>query len=168
MRSMSKSSALILSLLLAISSLSLIMAEQVNETPPAIQWVQQYTANYPGDYANRVIQTTDGGYAIAGIIGALKYSIPAGWLVKTDSLGNIEWNQTFSVTSSNLTYNLGSIAGLVQTKDGGYVIAGTEASFPSDDMSIAPAPLLFCSKLMSWETSYGIEPTQSSMEYLLW
>lgn len=126
-------------LIMAILSLSPIMAKPVNETPPAIQWVQQYAANYSADYANRVIQTTDGGYAIAGIIGALKYSVPSGWLVKTDSLGNIEWNQTFSVTSSNLTYTLESVAGLVQTKDGGYVIAGREASFPSDDMSIAPS-----------------------------
>ena len=135
----SKSFAVLIILIMAISSLSPIMAKPVNETPPAIQWVQQYTANYSADYANRVIQTTDGGYAIAGIIDALKYSVPLGWLVRTDSLGNIEWNQTFSVTSSNLTYNLGSVAGLVQTKDGGYVIAGTEASFPSDDMSIAPS-----------------------------
>lgn len=138
----SKSFAVFIILIMAILSLSPIMAKPVNETPPAIQWVQQYTANYSADYANRVIQTTDGGYAIAGIIGALKYSVPSGWLVKTDSLGNIEWNQTFSVTSSNLTYTLESVAGLVQTKDGGYVIAGTEASFPSDDMSIAPST--FC------------------------
>jgi hypothetical protein len=114
------------------------MAEPVNETPPAIQWVHQYTTNY-GDYANRVIQTTDGGYAIAGVINAIKYSVPAGWLVKTDSLGDAEWNQTFSVSSGNLTYNLESVAGLVQTKDGGIIIAGTEASFPSNDMSIAPS-----------------------------
>ena len=136
---MSKRLALILILIMAISSLSTTMAKPVNETPLAIQWVQQYTANYSADYSNRVIQTTDSGYAIAGIIDALKYSVPLGWVVRTDSLGNIEWNQTFSVTSSNLTYNLESVAGLVQTKDGGYVIAGTEASFPSDDMSIAPS-----------------------------
>jgi len=109
------------------------------ETPPNIQWVQQYTANYSADYADRVIQTTDGGFAIAGIIDAHKYSVPVGWLVKTDSLGDVEWNQTFTVVSGNLTYNLESIAGLVETKDGGYVISGTEASFPSDDMAIAPS-----------------------------
>ncbi len=108
-----------------------------DETPPNIQWVQQYVANYSADYANRVIQTTDSGFAIAGIIGAHKYSVPIGWLVKTDSLGNVEWNQTFTVVSGNLTYNLESIAGLVQTKDRGYAIAGTEASFPSSEMAYA-------------------------------
>jgi hypothetical protein len=87
--------------------------------------------------------------------------------VRTDSLGNIEWNQTFSVTSSNLTYNLESVAGLLQTKDGGYVIAGKKPLFQAMICQSSPAPLLFCSKLMAWETSYGIEPTQSSMDYLL-
>jgi hypothetical protein len=132
----------------------------VNETPPTIQWIQQYTANYSADYANRVIQTTDGGFAIAGIIGAHKYSVPVAWLVKTDSLGNVVWNQTFKVVSGNLTYNLESIAGFVQTKDGGYAIAGTEASFPSNDMAIAPSTIAILFKTdglgnIKWNQTYS-------------
>jgi hypothetical protein len=131
-----------------------------NETPPNIQWVQQYTANYSADYANRVIQTTHGEYAIAGIVGALKYSVPLAWLVKTDSLGNVEWNQTFSVAGGNLTYNLESIAGLVQTKDGGYAIAGTEASFLSSGMEYASSTVAILFKTDSlgnilWNRTYS-------------
>jgi hypothetical protein len=113
----------------------------VNETPPAIAWVRNYTGitwQEEADYASRVIQTNEGGYAIAGVVGAHKYSVPEGWLVKIDAQGNIQWNQTFVVNSENLTYKLSSIAGLVQTQDGGYVIAGTEASDTSSDYATAP------------------------------
>ena len=104
----------------------------VNETPPAIAWVRNYTGQENADYASRIIQTSEGGYAVVGTIGAHKYSVPAGWLIKIDSQGNMEWNQTFSVTSGNLTYNLESVSGLVQTSDGGFAVAGTEAWFPSN------------------------------------
>jgi hypothetical protein len=101
-----------------------------------------------------------GGFAIAGIIGAHKYSVPVAWLVKTDSLGNVVWNQTFNVVSGNLTYNLESIAGFVQTKDGGYAIAGTEASFPSNDMTIAPSTIAILFKTdglgnIKWNRTYS-------------
>ena len=75
---------------------------------------------------------------IAGVIGAHKYSTPEAWLVKIDSQGNIEWNQTFMVISENMTYKLSSVDGLVQTQDGGYVISGTEVSYPSGDYAFPP------------------------------
>ena len=102
-----------------------------NETSPAIQWVQQYTGQYPGDYADRIIQTSDGGYVIAGLTNARLYFTAAVWLVKINSQSNVEWNRTFSFTSGNLTYNLEGIAGFVLTSDGGFAIAGGEAWFPS-------------------------------------
>jgi hypothetical protein len=104
-----------------------------NEAPSSIAWVRNYTGQENADYANRVIQTNDGGYAIAGIIGAHKYFVPIAWLVKISSQGDIEWNQTFMVNSGNVTFKLESVAGLVQTNDGGYVIAGTEAILPNDE-----------------------------------
>jgi hypothetical protein len=102
-----------------------------NETPPAIAWVKNYTGQENADYASKITQTSDGGYAVIGTIGAHLYSVPAAWLVKIDSQGNIVWNQTFSPIIENLTYNLESVAGFLQTSDGGYAVAGTEAWFPS-------------------------------------
>ena len=109
-----------------------------NESPPSIAWVRNYTAQENADYASRIIQTNDGGYVVAGVIDALKYSVPEACLIKIDSQGNIVWNQTFMVNSGNVTYKLESVLGLVQTNDGGYAIAGTEASYPSDNFAIAP------------------------------
>jgi hypothetical protein len=71
------------------------------------------------NYANSVIQTDDGGYALAAnqrIFRARGESSEV-WLVKTDSLGDMVWNQTFgdyhSVSDS-----------LIQTSDGGLAFAG--------------------------------------------
>jgi len=72
------------------------------------------------DMAYSLVATSDGGYAIAG---AWNYTIDLVfgtvnadcWLVKTDSLGNMQWNHT---------YGEGFAYSLVATSDGGYAIAG--------------------------------------------
>ncbi len=90
----------------------------------------QWNQTYPGEgssYAITVIQTSDGGYALVGGTAAYLssiYTLP--FLVKTDSSGNMQWNQTF-----DLGYEANS---LVQTSDGSYVIAGEWGypNFPAD------------------------------------
>jgi hypothetical protein len=63
-----------------------------------------------------VIQTSDGGYAIAGISELLNYQNESLWLIKTDSSGNMQWD---------LKYVPGTTAySVIQTSDGGYTIAG--------------------------------------------
>jgi hypothetical protein len=58
-----------------------------------------------------LLQTGDGGYAILG---------DGPTLVKTDSIGNIQWKQTYTVPGG---YG-GGVYSMVQTNDGGYMIAG--------------------------------------------
>jgi len=74
-----------------------------------IQWSRSYQ-NYGTGEGFSVIQTTDGGYAIAGSDGQV-------WLIKTDPFGVPLWNKTLGV---------GDGYSLVQTMDGGYVIAGMD------------------------------------------
>ena len=87
-----------------------------------LQWNQTYGgAVY--DYAYSVVQTNDGGYALAGLTdsyGAGGYDF---WLVKTDSIGNPQWNQTYGGASYEIAYSM------VQTSDNGYALAGFSASF---------------------------------------
>ncbi|UCG69137.1 MAG: hypothetical protein JSV09_15355, partial [Thermoplasmata archaeon] len=71
-----------------------------------------------GDYGYSVQETFDGGY----IIGGTTYSYGAGdmdlWLIKTDNIGNEEWNQTFG------TFEEEEGNEAIQTFDGGFAIIG--------------------------------------------
>lgn len=75
------------------------------------------------EYAYSVIQTTDDGYAIAGYTQSYGAGVQDYWLVKTDSSGNAQWNQTYGATSSDIAYSV------IQTSEGGYAIAGFSTSF---------------------------------------
>jgi hypothetical protein len=87
--------------------------------PPATQWTMIYGAP-PNETVNSLVQTGDGGYALAGENSSTFPSQPMSTtlLIKTDSAGNKIWNKTY-----------GSFAGfatgsLVQTVDGEYAVEG--------------------------------------------
>lgn len=88
---------------------------------------------YP-DYARSIIQTADGGYMISGDAGRKKASggyVPKIFLVKLDASGNVSWNRFYGATSipgfsaENSEYG----ESVIQTSDGGYVVAGYSFSF---------------------------------------
>lgn len=86
------------------------------------QWNKTYGGT-DSDVAYALVQTSDGGYALAG----LTYSFGVGqgdfWLVKTDASGNAQWNKTYGGASNDFA------DALVQTIDGGYALAGVTESF---------------------------------------
>jgi len=71
-----------------------------------------------------VVQTSDGGYAFAGRILSGGPD-DDGWLVKTDSDGDIEFKKTFGGSDEDSTRSV------IQTLDGGYVLTGRASSFGS-------------------------------------
>jgi len=80
------------------------------------EWNQTYGTK-KDDSGRSFDTTTDGGYILAGCTnsyGEGEYNL---WLIKTDSFGVEEWNQTFG------NYNTGAYA-VKQTSDGGYIVTG--------------------------------------------
>lgn len=86
------------------------------------QWNETYGGAFD-EVSGGMCLTSDGGFAIAG--GT--YSFGAGgedfYLVKTDSAGNMQWNQTYGGTGLENGY------ALLQSSDGGYLLTGTTQSF---------------------------------------
>jgi len=76
------------------------------------------------DYGKSVQQTLNGGFIITGNSGSFGDNFSDIWLVKTDYLGNEEWNQT--ILSGSYFDRSKSVQ---QTTDEGYVVTGNTQSF---------------------------------------
>jgi hypothetical protein len=110
-------------------------------------WNKTYGGTYD-DEANSLIQTWDGGYAIAGSTkssGAGDFDF---WLVKTDASGNQLWNKTYGGTGEDWACSV------VLTGDGGYAIAGATESFGAGgwDFWLVRTD---ASGNMQWNKTYG-------------
>jgi len=76
------------------------------------------------DWANSIQQTTDGGYIIAGWTQSNDMDVAGNkggadyWIVKLDSVGTIEWQKALGGTADE------QAQAVLQTTDGGYIIAG--------------------------------------------
>ncbi len=84
-------------------------------------WTQTYgnQGDSSGDTeAYALVQTNDGGYALAGFTDSTGPGVYDFYLVKTDSSGNEQWAQSYGGTGDNEAY------ALAQTNDSGYILAG--------------------------------------------
>jgi hypothetical protein len=111
-----------------------------------MQWNKTYGGTNP-DSAYALVQTSDGGYALAGYTSSYGAGVDF-WLVKTDASGNSQWNQTYGGTGYDGAY------ALVQTNDGGYVLAGLTESFGAgyEDFWLVRTD---SSGNMQWNRTYG-------------
>ena len=112
-----------------------------------MQWSQTY-GGADIDVGYSVVQTSDGGYAIGGHT----YSFGAGdadfWLVKVDSSGKLQWDQTYGGADADKG------SSVVQTSDGGYAIGGHTYSFGagSADFWLVKVD---ASGTLEWSQTYG-------------
>jgi prepilin-type N-terminal cleavage/methylation domain-containing protein/uncharacterized delta-60 repeat protein len=101
------------------------------------------------EWGNSVIQTSDGGYAVTGdtSICSPTCSYDA-TLVKYASDGTLSWNRSIGGSGSDYGFSI------IQTSDGGYVIAGMTYSYGAGDMD-AYLVKLNSSGVMSWDKTWG-------------
>lgn len=97
---------------------------QISTAQPNTAWIQTYGGPLQ-DEAFSVVQTNDGGYALAGHTTSIENSYEF-YLVKTDELGNMQWNKTYGQTGQD------NARSLIQTSDGGYAMAGSTILFGDD------------------------------------
>ncbi|MBK5284462.1 MAG: hypothetical protein JJE25_03585, partial [Bacteroidia bacterium] len=84
------------------------------------QWYKTYGGTN-NDVGKSVIQSSDGGFVIAGYTASFGFATGAVYLIKTDITGNLIWSKTYS--------NLGGSANKVQqTTDGGYIVCGYDSN----------------------------------------
>jgi hypothetical protein len=94
--------------------------------------IMQWSKSYGGaenETAFYVRQTFDGGYIVAGYTDSFGAGGSDGWLVKTDTNGQMQWNKTYGGAGTDQAYSV------VQTRDGGYIIAGETNSSGAGDFN---------------------------------
>ncbi|PVX25193.1 MAG: hypothetical protein CW691_05475 [Candidatus Bathyarchaeum sp.] len=147
-----------------------------------LEWAQDYggfgTAKYLNstihqngifnDFANSLVQTSDGGLAFAGKAQWQSNSFYIAWLVKTDIYGNMQWNQTFYHATFNFygatDGNNWGVNSLIQTKSGAFVMAGytstdyRESWFGCFIIKTEPATPLSTTASPSLMSSLDLEP----------
>ena len=124
-----------------------------------IQWEKSYGGTNT-ESATSIKQTNDSGYVISGYANSNdgdvspNYAGPEYWIVKTDSLGTIQWEKSYGGQGSDDAYDI------EQTVDGGYIVAGSSASTDFDvtgNHGVWDSWIIKLSNtgIMQWEQSYG-------------
>ena len=97
--------------------------------------VKQWAYTYGGtgnDQAESIIQTIDGGYAVAGGTGSNNGDVTGNhgnydyWILKLSNTGVKQWAYTFGGTNYDYPNSI------IQTTDGGYAVAGQSGSNDGD------------------------------------
>ena len=112
-----------------------------------ILWNQTFGGT-DGEYANSLVETSDGGFALVGYTSSFGAGGSDFWLVKTDSFGIMEWNQTYGGISNEIANSL------VETSDSGFALAGYTSSIGGGWGDFWLVKTDSCG-IMEWNQTYG-------------
>ena len=99
-----------------------------------------------GDGGKSVVQTSDGGYIIAGYTDSFGDGDYDMYLVKTDAIGDTEWTRTYGGSDNDCAYSV------EQTIDGGYILAGYSGPYDYHDVYIVKTT---STGDVQWTKTYG-------------
>ena len=101
------------------------LGTSLSSTEGFMAWHRTYGGSQV-DVANSVIETVDGGFALAGTTWASEtgdFGKPDAWLVKTDARGVMQWNRRYGGASYDWAFSV------IETTDGGFALAGRTDSY---------------------------------------
>jgi hypothetical protein len=87
-----------------------------------VSWSKTFGDSYI-DEAYSVKQVSDGGYIIAGMSTSFGWA-GEGWLIRTDSSGNVTWSKGYHPDSGSSQSSWDYLYDVVETTDGGFVAVG--------------------------------------------
>ncbi len=103
-------------------------------------------SNY--DHAYAVQQTSDGGFILAGYTQSYGAGGRDVYLVKTDAMGNAEWEKTLGGSNYDHAYST------QQTSDGGYILAGYTESYGAGSLDVYLVKTDAAGNI-EWEKTFG-------------
>ncbi|MBF0466836.1 MAG: hypothetical protein HQK88_11410 [Nitrospirae bacterium] len=110
-------------------------------------WAKTY-GNGNQSFTFSAIESIYGGYIVAGYTNAFGTGDEDVWVLKLDPTGAIEWQKTYGGTGNDFAYSI------LQTTDGGYLVAGSTNSFGSGAYDVW-ALKLFSNGEIQWQNAYG-------------
>ena len=128
-------------IIVVVFSLLLLSSQSGVTFASSAIWSQTYGGTN-NDLAFSIVETSDGGYALAGVTDSYGASHDF-WLVKTDANGHVEWNQTYG--AANMVSANDGVT-VVETFDGGFALAGGTRLVKTDAYGY-----------MEWNRTYGEE-----------
>ena len=115
-----------------------------------IQWIKMFSSGAQVNYFMAIIQTRDGGFAIADFGEPNVEGLGRIWFFKTDSSGNMEWNETLLGTVADCPSTI------IQTPDGGYILSNDPYSFVPNQGFFSLTKMNAAGDVI-WNTTYGGE-----------
>ena len=146
--------------LMAIAVGWLLLTAGPASAQPGVAW--SLTLGGSGDdFAHAVIETSDGGFLVAGETGSSGAGGQDVWLVKLGSEGGREWDRTFGGPEDDVGYDV------QQTDDGGYIIAAETHSFGARSAAKSDYWLIKTDSMgnMEWQRTFGNLELPGSLDF---
>ena len=112
------------------------------------EWTKSFTSGAPINYLMAIIQTGEGGYAMAGFGVPVVDGLGWIWFAKVDSAGGLQWSKNISGPIQDCPSSIIEISG------GGYVLSETSYSFVPDQAFFRLIKIGSDGQLLG-NTSYG-------------
>ncbi len=111
------------------------------------QWEEFYGTGDADEEGFGVTATLDGGYVITGTAEILSQGNDDVYVVKTDALGNVEWENNYGSEQKD-----DEGRSIVQAPDGGFIIAGSTGELDERDVWILKVG---ADQIIQWDQMYG-------------